>query len=434
MSKMLILMRHGKAQRPIEELPDRNRQLTEAGKRSLSASLPSLLGLMPKDASVQVLSSPAVRALQTADIIHRGCKERGIHVAADIVADEALWAQDAEAFLESVGACEADAVLAVGHNPFIEELTEQLTGSRIDFATGGLAAIALPDGGALADEGPAGRLLWFSQGPISQRWKTLIQLERILANGADEVADRENAFFENPEDIETAHKLRVSIRTLRSLVAFVSPWQKSAQNAAVQADLKSIVGVTSRLRELDVFCEQAEQLEGASSELVAFCRSKAADERRRVIETLGSRQMQKRLKRVRAQLGHVEWRKDVCAAGLGADEVRARFDDLTGQLEADLSELDLSDVETTHDVRKRAKQVRYDAERFESLLGDDAVAIAKGMTAHQDNLGAICDARVNIGIVDSLGSEAVPEPVAWDLALLRAQNETFLYTTLRNSR
>ncbi|MBQ6522223.1 MAG: hypothetical protein IJI15_05295 [Atopobiaceae bacterium] len=56
------------------------------------------------------------------------------------------------------------------------------------------------------------------------------------------------------------------------------------------------------------------------------------------------------------------------------------------------------------------------------------------MTAHQDNLGAICDARVNIDIINGFALNELPEPIAWDLALLRAENETFLYKTLRESR
>ena len=62
MSDLLVLMRHGKAQRPTDEMLDMERKLTEAGKRSLVASLPYALGLMPRKTSMQVWSSPAARA------------------------------------------------------------------------------------------------------------------------------------------------------------------------------------------------------------------------------------------------------------------------------------------------------------------------------------------------------------------------------------
>lgn len=435
MSDILILMRHGKAQRPAEDMLDIERRLTVAGKRSLAATLPRSLAMLPDDgARIEVWSSPAARAEQTARIAHRACRGLGANVSDDLKLVDALWSQDRDAFLEGVRACGADVVLAVGHNPFIEDVTAFLTGSRIDFATGAMAAVSLdgaPAGDAAAS-GATGRLLWFSQGPVSQKWKTLVQMERILGDAADTVQNRLDAFLAEPGDIETMHKFRVSIRTLRSLTAFVEPWQAHGQNKRVQADLKGIVASTSRQRELDVLAQQACDMEGGSAECAEYCLNAAADERALVMKELSSKRTAKKLEQVSSQLHDVKWRASVEADGLDARCIRARFDELASSLEADLAALDLSDADKTHDVRKNAKRVRYDAEQFSALIGEDAVDIAKGMEKHQDNLGAICDARVNIGILNELESEDLPESVAWDLALLRAQNETFLYSTLRN--
>lgn len=435
MSDIIILMRHGKAQRPAEDMLDMERRLTEAGKRSLTATLPYSLGLMPRrGSSVQVWSSPAVRAEQTARIMQRACKRHGADVDDDVRIVDSLWSQDADMFLADAKACEADIVVAVGHNPFIEDVTTQLTGSSIDFATGGFAAIQLLDAEALVQrpEFP-GHLLWFAQGPISQLWKTVVQMEHVLADSADNVQKKLDAFFADPGDIETMHKFRVSIRTLRSLLAFVSPWQESSQNRTVQEQLKDVVAVTSRLRELDVLTEQAQAMEGATPAFVEFCAREAASERARVSKVLSSKKTTKKLEAVISELHDVRWRKRVNAEGLEQCEVRARFDELACELSDELEALDLADVEMTHDVRKSAKRVRYDAEKFSALVGEDAIDVAKNMTAHQDNLGAICDARVNIDIINGFDSDSLPEPIAWDLALLRAQNETFLYTTLRNA-
>lgn len=432
MTDMLILMRHGKAQRPSEDMLDIERKLTESGKRSLAATLPASLGLLPKsNMRIEVWSSPAARADQTARIMQKACKRHGVKAKEDVVVVDALWTQDSDAFLDMVRQCEADCVIAVGHNPFIEDLTADLTGSRIDIATGGFAAIKLSDD-TVQDES-AGRLLWFVQGPISQRWKTLVHMEGIVGDCEDNVHDCLQAFFDNPDDVETMHKFRVSIRTLRSLVAFIEPWQDPKQNKVVQADLKSIVAETSRLRELDVLTEHAADMETSSTDLVEFCALRAEEERERVFDTLKSKRITKRLDNVSDELHDVKWRKDLELCGLESNAVRDRFDSIASSLENDLATLNLADIEKTHDVRKSAKRVRYDAEKFSSLIGSDAVDIAKNMTAYQDNLGAICDARVNVDIINGFSADELPETVAWDLALLRAQNETFLYTALKNA-
>ena len=432
MSDTLILMRHGKAQRMTEDMLDIERKLTESGKRSLVATLPRSLGMLQGGARAIVWSSPAARAEQTARIMQKACKRHGVKVSEDIVVVDALWTQDADAFLALVRECEADCVIAVGHNPFIEDLTARLTGSRIDFATGGFAAIKLA-GPEDAQTDSFGRLLWFAQGPISQRWKTLVHIEAIIGDCEDTVRERLRAFFENPNDIETMHKFRVSIRTLRSLLAFIKPWQNAKQNLSVQDDLKYVVAETSRLRELDVLTEQASEMDTSSTELVEFCALRAEEERERVMAALRSKRITKRLDNVSSQLHAIKWRKDLVLNGLDSSSVRRRFDEIAAELESELTTLNLADVEKTHDVRKTAKRVRYDAEKFMPLIGTDAVDIAKSMTAHQDNLGAICDARVNIDLINSFEEETLPEAVAWDLALLRAQNETFLYSTLKGA-
>ena len=67
------------------------------------------------------------------------------------------------------------------------------------------------------------------------------------------------------------------------------------------------------------------------------------------------------------------------------------------------------------------------------ILGPDAVEIAKGMMAHQDHLGEVCDARANIRLINEFLERKLPETLVWELTLLRAQNETFLYSTLKAS-
>ncbi len=439
MEKTLVVMRHGKAMAPEQGQPDKDRSLTEAGALALGARLPHMLRLLEAgDATVQIWSSPAKRARQTARLLEAALRERNVPLKKGIGTHECLWEQDIDGFLNELRASDADFICAVGHVPFAEDVVEELAGSTPPFSTGGLCCLKVQLADKDAQDSPSAsehaRLLWFAQGPIAAHWDTFVQLQAMLTSTAEVIEDRRAAFFATPEDIETIHRFRTNIRTLRSFVAFIKPWQNAQQNAETQALLKEIVGYTSRLRELDVLEKHVRATEGFSSKTCAFCKKEAAAERAHVLKILTSKQVVRAFERAMSLAKNVVWKKRYLRQGLPAKVVRARFDALIASVEADLSTLDLSDAERTHDVRKRAKRARYVAEFNEGILGADSVEIAQNMVAHQDNLGAICEARVNIGIVDSLTGEDVPEPVAWDLALLRAQNETFLYTILRESR
>ena len=436
MRKTFVLMRHGKALPAADGQQDIERPLSEAGRRALRASLPNQLAMLDKDDRVSIWSSPALRAQQSAELLECALGKRRITIIGGIEEHPSLWDQDEAKFLSELRDADEGTVFAVGHNPFVESLAKNLTGAEIPCATGGLVCLSVeyPDDTAneRSDSAENARLPWFSQGPVSQRWKTLVQLENTMRKAADTVEAKRDAFFENPDDIETLHKFRVSIRTLRSLIAFVKPWQNAQQNSETQALLREIVGYTSKQRELDVFAQQARESAVASEELAGFCEGEAACHRKRVLSALESKRLAKKLQRGLSLARSITWKKGVVQNGLADSEVRERFDALVSSLEDELAVLRLSEFEHTHDVRKRAKRARYAAENFKEILGEDAVDIAKGMTSHQDSLGAVCDARVNIALINEFLKRDVSEHVSWELTLLRAQNETFLYSALRD--
>lgn len=171
MSKLLVLVRHGKAQSRELGLEDFTRQLTGRGKRSLKAWLPKSGELLhaeePTVSSIELWASPAARTMQTAQVV---AKVWGKHVDGfpqEPQPVDVLWSGSLAHMLERIGESPADTLVVCGHNPSIEELCAVLSGSRIVFATGGVAALRLDAG---VQPGTA-RLLWFVQGPESRDWK-----------------------------------------------------------------------------------------------------------------------------------------------------------------------------------------------------------------------------------------------------------------------
>ena len=254
----------------------------------------------------------------------------------------------------------------------------------------------------------------------------LSDLQAALTQTAEAIEERRAAFFSDPDDVETIHRFRTNTRALRSLVSFIKPWQNRKQNAEAKEMLKEIVGHTSRLRELDVFEDQVRSNPNSSDELIALCKKEASAERREVLSALTFRHLTESFSRAMFLCKRVAWKNRYMEHGLPKSVIQARFDAMAESVKNELANLDLSDAERTHDVRKRAKRVRYVAERAKNVLGKDAVDVAKSMNAHQDDLGAICDARANIRLIDELLQQDVPDPVARELGLMREQNESLL--------
>ncbi|HIS39698.1 MAG TPA: CHAD domain-containing protein [Candidatus Aphodovivens avistercoris] len=485
MAKTLVLMRHGKAQTRREGLPDFDRPLTRAGRRTLQATLPSSLGLWPRKTPCAIWTSPALRTTQTADCLAAALKARGTRVTG-IEERTCLLDQDLPSFLREFADADVECVAVVGHNPFIEELCALLTGANVHFSPGALAAIQLPEAEAepaLGDEAAAhtsrepmprdsandaadampasasetkdglasshefnletvsqaaalagARLLWFVQGAACGPWRTLVELEDVVKAAHAQMEARLQDFLRDPDEVETLHKLRVSIRTLRSLHRFLRPFHRAAAAREVQRDLRTLVLPTSRLRELDVLIDEASQMEPPATDLVAACRALREQERDRVLAALTSPKASAALTGASKAARKYRWKRSVERNGLREAQVAARFAQMEHELDQQLQRTDLADAEATHDVRKAAKRVRYAAERFGSFVGEERAARASArMKGVQDNLGALCDARVNVAIVEGFPRAGLSESALRDLAALDAKSRYFIATKLRSA-
>lgn len=131
----LWLLRHGEAV-PHDAGPDDERELTARGERQAQAAGAALARLGLELAACY--TSPLVRARDTARL---ACSSLGVEPE-----EAASLANgfDADAARELLLGHDADArVLAVGHNPSFAQVVHDLTGARVDFKKGGVAAVEL---------------------------------------------------------------------------------------------------------------------------------------------------------------------------------------------------------------------------------------------------------------------------------------------------
>jgi phosphohistidine phosphatase len=123
MPMKLFLVRHAKSSRNEPALPDKDRPLNDRGKRDA----PKMGERLAKREVTPdlILSSPAKRALKTAQIIAKKLDYK----LADIVVDERLYATGAEDLLQVIHKLGAKpkSVMLFGHNPELTELAHRLS-------------------------------------------------------------------------------------------------------------------------------------------------------------------------------------------------------------------------------------------------------------------------------------------------------------------
>lgn len=146
----IVLVRHAAAEEPRLLQPDRERRLTEAGIRDFAALMPALKKRMEQAGRVQIWSSPAARARQTADIIRQALSVPGV--------SEHGWIYDGgEHSLDSAldDLMGADTLFIVGHQPWLSVWAHGLSGEDIPFKKGAIVCLLHEP-----ESGRPARLLW----------------------------------------------------------------------------------------------------------------------------------------------------------------------------------------------------------------------------------------------------------------------------------
>ncbi|CAN5661497.1 histidine phosphatase family protein [soil metagenome] len=136
--KTLLLLRHAKSSWKDPSLPDFERPLNERGRKAAE-----LLGklIAKQDITIDlVISSPAVRARQTIDLLLRAARR-----SPELRFDQRVYEASPTRLLEVLSQIEDDrkSVLLVGHNPGMEELLALLVGVEQHMPTASMAKVLL---------------------------------------------------------------------------------------------------------------------------------------------------------------------------------------------------------------------------------------------------------------------------------------------------
>ncbi len=126
--KTLYIVRHAKSSWDYPELPDEKRPLLEKGKKRTKRIIDDLLR---REVYVDlIISSPAVRAIETAKILGKALR----HTGEEIQKDSMLYFVDAERLFNLFFDLPSgvDNLMIVGHNPTLTNFANHFLTKKVD--------------------------------------------------------------------------------------------------------------------------------------------------------------------------------------------------------------------------------------------------------------------------------------------------------------
>jgi phosphohistidine phosphatase len=136
--RTLLLVRHAKSSRDDASLPDRDRPLNARGEREAAEMAKRWLQRHPRPDLI--VSSPAVRALATAQALAEGID----YERKAIVVNDDLYATTADALIAVIEELDdtLERVMLVGHNPEFTELAQRFSAEIDHMPTCAVASFA----------------------------------------------------------------------------------------------------------------------------------------------------------------------------------------------------------------------------------------------------------------------------------------------------
>lgn len=427
MGIQLILLRHGIADDPAGNPEDFSRELTEEGEAILEKSLVHLRPLLRPAEQVVVLSSPRIRAVQTARIAAR-LLDLGDVVIEPFV-DRGLFGDLAD-YIEKESDGKEKRIVIVGHEPTLGYWTGMLCGHRTALSKGEAVSISIASGDirsskldwAMRPEDMMRLTIHRSAGDARVREAGVLSA-RFAALSA---ALREYTHASDP--IESVHRIRTTSRRASAALVLYKPILNVEAYRETLRLTKTIGKNFSHLRDADVLIQLMERYlkqkrgveQSGINESKFFARTGAEiPEEEEVMAHRISiwRDTQFELLADRLKLPAILRRLDpLCTEkaitetffrrqenGTKPFEIQARIAKHREKLKAEAISLHTDDDKKIHEFRTLVRRLRY---MEEVLLPEESVEGEKlsgrSLPELQESLGRYCDAKKAISILNSL--------------------------------
>jgi CHAD domain-containing protein len=224
----------------------------------------------------------------------------------------------------------------------------------------------------------------------------------ILQQQFGRIQIEEIRFFNDPNDPERAHDLRVSIRTLRGLCKFLKHQIPPASFTIIDQDLSAAAQIFGQLREMDVLIEKISQyayehpVENPSYQhLFATFYQQRQQQMEISLKPTTRQQLDENLLKVKKQLDQLHFETTADWQKLITREMKQR----QKKINKAFLQLDLTDYPQVHRIRKRAKTLRYSATFFAGFITKTAQKAQLQAEKIQNECGIITDAHVNFNLL-----------------------------------
>lgn len=233
------------------------------------------------------------------------------------------------------------------------------------------------------------------------------QVFKALHKYFKKVQESYQKYHNNPYEADYIHRFRVDMRKMRVLFNFLKPFINKDIYETFNQSLRQLGRRLSPLRDLDTLIEECNELALAEPDLIdnyAEVFKYLEKERFKLVQSQSTKKTFKEFE------GILEGAEGVLEQLVLFENInqtpsqklfKKRYQHKMDKLDKEFKNLDISDYEAVHEVRKLAKKVRYTSVGFKKVLPNkERKEVKKRAKRVQEYLGEITDIHVSIEILE----------------------------------
>jgi triphosphatase len=223
-------------------------------------------------------------------------------------------------------------------------------------------------------------------------------LSALLVELITQVFAAQKAFLEKPSGPEMVHELRICLRRLRSVLAFLEPLTVTKRRGWYQDELRKLGQKMAMLRGLDVAYASWQQLEinkaedpNAKTSLGELLAEKRKQEMNSIVGQFKAGLLTPLLLELWTELLDQNWQQVIAHDHTTKEYVVGSIVSLLKKVRKE-EKVEWTDGKSAHNLRLEIKKIRYVVEVMQPIFGENSRLIEQ-LAKLQDALGVISDAN-----------------------------------------
>lgn len=268
MQSEIIFIRHGDANINENKINDTYSGLTEKGNDQINKIAQKIKDNLNINRDLTIFSSPALRSIQTAQIIAERLGE------SEIKKREWILNGDIESLIDEIkNAGDEFCIIIIGHEPYLNYWSRRMSGYSLPYDKGTVVCFEI-----ISNEPMKAVPVWFAQSEdmdfrhrdMDVYTPVIKEFQKIISYQLQDILNKQMQFWKFPDSADTAYSILKKMQAFRCMLIFFKSMMNELEFENIQTEFDLLIDNFAALHEIDLLINEWKHLATVHPELTGI--------------------------------------------------------------------------------------------------------------------------------------------------------------------